>query len=68
MAKTTRRFREPCLGLQDPPLGEARGIAAGDDDVVEDADVNQGQGLFDTLRNELIGLTRLRDAARMIVD
>jgi hypothetical protein len=41
--------------------------ALADDDMIQGPDLHQGQGLFHTLRNALIGLARLGHAARVVV-
>ena len=54
-------------GSQEPPLRQADDIATSDDQVIEDPDVDQRERLFDTLGDQLIGLTRLGNSGRMVV-
>ena len=51
--------------LEKPRFREADGCAAGDDDVIEDADVDQGQRFAQAAAQDLIGLGRFSDAAGM---
>ena len=55
-ATPRRRLRGPRPApLQQPPLGQRREPAAGDDEMVERADVDQRQRLLQRLRQELVG-------------
>ena len=46
-SEPTWRFREPRRELYEPPLRHARRLSAGDDDVVENLDVDEVQRLFE---------------------
>src|SRR2546426_771852 len=51
--------------LQQAPLSEGQGVAAGDDEVVEDLHVHERQSLLEVTGEQLIGLARLRGAGRI---
>jgi hypothetical protein len=46
-------------GLQEPAFGEADDGVAGDEQVVEDTDVDESERIAQTVGEELVGLRRL---------
>jgi hypothetical protein len=54
-------------GSQEPALGEAGCIAAGNDDVIQHSDIYQTQSIAQPTRDELVGMGRLCDSARVRV-
>ena len=54
-------------GLDQPPLGEAHDGRAAHDEVVEHADLHHGQRVAQSRGDQLVGLARLRDPARVVV-
>ena len=62
-----RSKRKPgSRGSDQPSIGEAADAIA-DDDVIEDADIDQVQRLAQALGNADVGLARLADARRVVV-
>jgi len=53
--------------LEEPPLREAGGIVAGDNDVIEDSNIDEGEGLLDALGDHFVCLGRFGDSARVVV-
>ena len=53
--------------LDKSPFGERHRSAVPDDDVIEQADVDQGERFLDALGNQFVSLTRFGDAGGMIV-
>ena len=54
-------------GSQKAAFGETDGLAAGDDQVVEDPDVDERQRLLEAPSDQLVGLAGLCHAARVRV-
>jgi hypothetical protein len=64
--KTSGQYRVLNI-LQKSTFHQARRIAAGDDDVIKDSDVDEAAGVLQALGDELVRLRRLCDSARMRV-
>jgi hypothetical protein len=53
--------------LDKTPFGEADRVSAGDYNVIKEANVDEAQGLLQALSDELVGLRRFCDSARVWV-
>lgn len=56
-----------CLLSDQPALGQRHALSIADDDVIEQTNIHQRQGLFNSLGDELVSLRRFGDTARMIM-
>src|SRR3990170_6271213 len=53
--------------LHQSALGEGDGLIAGDDEVIQDLDLDERQRLLEAARQQLVRLARLRGAGRVVV-
>jgi hypothetical protein len=65
--RQNKRGPKPPLGLEQPLLCEARDVAAGDDQVIENPDVDECQRILQARGDQLVGLAWFGDAARVVV-
>jgi hypothetical protein len=54
------------LDLNKSAFGHRNDIATRDNEVIQNTDVNQGQSVLQSLSNQLVGLTGLRNPRRML--
>src|SRR5688572_19113199 len=58
---------DACCGSDEPFFRERNAAAVADDEVVEEPNLDEGEGVPQPRRDDFVGLARLGDAARMVV-